>query len=116
MNDFLELANEQNQKEIANIYAVCFEDIKKAIKIYKSLEPQLKNDANYWFQLSSLYEYNNNYYMKIETANYPEDCSIQVNAVNLKNGQLARFLSDNQIYFLDAEMTVTRRDMSSYEQ
>ena len=66
--------------------------------------------------IGDLFEYNNNYYMKIETANYPEDCSIQVNAVNLKNGQLAHFLSDNQIYFLDAEMTVTRRDMSSYEQ
>ena len=66
--------------------------------------------------IGDLFEYNNNYYMKIETANYPEDCSIQVNAVNLKNGQLARFLSDNQIYFLDAEMTVTRRDMSQYEQ
>ena len=68
--------------------------------------------VNIW----DLFEYNNNYYMKIETANYPEDCSIQVNAVNLKNGQLALFLSDNQIYFLDAEMTVTRRDMSQYEQ
>lgn len=66
--------------------------------------------------IGDLFEYNNNCYMKIETANYPEDCSIQVNAVNLKNGQLARFLSDNQIYFLDAEMTVTRRDMSAYEQ
>ena len=66
--------------------------------------------------IGDLFEYNNNCYMKIETANYPEDCSIQVNAVNLKNGQLARFLSDNQIYFLDAEMTVTRRDMSPYEQ
>ena len=65
--------------------------------------------------IGDLFEYNNNYYMKIETANYPEDCSIQVNAVNLKNGQLVRFLSDNQIYFLDAEMTVTRRDMSPYE-
>ena len=65
--------------------------------------------------IGDLFEYNNNCYMKIETANYPEDCSIQVNAVNLKNGQLARFLSDNQIYFLDAEMTVTRRDMSLYE-
>ena len=65
--------------------------------------------------IEDLFEYNNNCYMKIETANYPEDCSIQVNAVNLKNGQLARFLSDNQIYFLDAEMTVTRRDMSPYE-
>ena len=66
--------------------------------------------------IGDLFEYNNNCYMKIETANYPEDCSIQVNAVNLKNGQLARFLSDNQIYFLDAEMTVTRRDMSPYEE
>ena len=65
--------------------------------------------------IGDLFEYNNNCYMKIETANYPEDCSSQVNAVNLKNGQLARFLSDNQIYFLDAEMTVTRRDMSPYE-
>ena len=65
--------------------------------------------------IGDLFEYNNNCYMKIETANYPEDCSIQVNAVNLKNGQLVRFLSDNQIYFLDAEMTVTRRDMSPYE-
>lgn len=65
--------------------------------------------------IGDLFEYNNDCYMKIETANYPEDCSIQVNAVNLKNGQLARFLSDNQIYFLDAEMTVTRRDMSPYE-
>ena len=66
--------------------------------------------------IGDLFEYNNNYYMKIETVNYSEDCSIQVNAVNLKNGQLVRFLSDNQIYFLDAEMTVTRRDMSPYEQ
>ena len=66
--------------------------------------------------IGDLFEYNNNCYMKIETANYPEVCSIPVNAVNLKNGQLARFLSDNQIYFLDAEMTVTRRDMSPYEQ
>ena len=65
--------------------------------------------------IGDLFEYNNNCYMKIETANYPEDYSIPVNAVNLKNGQLARFLSDNQIYFLDAEMTVTRRDMSPYE-
>lgn len=65
--------------------------------------------------IGDLFEYNNDCYMKIETVNYPEDCSIQVNAVNLKNGQLARFLSDNQIYFLDAEMTVTRRDMSPYE-
>ena len=66
--------------------------------------------------IGDLFEYNNNCYMKIETANYPEDYSILVNAVNLKNGQLVRFLSDNQIYFLDAEMTVTRRDMSPYEQ
>lgn len=66
--------------------------------------------------IGDLFEYNNNCYMKIETQNHPEDCSIPVNAVNLKNGQLARFLSDNQIYFLDAEMTVTRRDMSPYEQ
>lgn len=65
--------------------------------------------------IGDLFEYNNNYYMKIETVNYSEDYSIQVNAVNLKNGQLASFLSDNQIYFLDAEMTVTRRDMSPYE-
>lgn len=66
--------------------------------------------------IGDLFEYNNDCYMKIETANDPEDCLIQFNAVNLKNGQLARFLSDNQIYFLDAEMTVTRRDMSPYEQ
>lgn len=65
--------------------------------------------------IGDLFEYNNDCYMKIETPNYPEDCFIS-NAVNLKNGQLARFLSDNQIYFLDAEMTVTRRDMSPYEQ
>lgn len=65
--------------------------------------------------IGDLFEYNNDCYMKIETASYLEDYSIQVNAVNLKNGQLARFLSDNQIYFLDAEMTVTRRDMSPYE-
>lgn len=65
--------------------------------------------------IGDLFEYNNNYYMKIETVNYSEDYSIPVNAVNLKNGQLASFLSDNQIYFLDAEMTVTRRDMSPYE-
>ncbi len=64
--ELFKLTNDYSyQKEIANIYAVCFEDIKKAIKIYKSLEPQLKNDANYWFQLSSLYEYNNNYYREV---------------------------------------------------
>ena len=67
--------------------------------------------------IGDLFEYNNNCYMKIETADYTEDSySIQFNAVNLKNGQLTHFLSDNQIYFLDAEMTVTRRDMSPYEQ
>ena len=68
-----------------------------------------------YVNIGDLFEYNNDCYMKIETANYPEDYSILVNAVNLKNGQLAHFLSDNQIYFLDAEMTVTRRDMSPYE-
>ena len=66
--------------------------------------------------IGDLFEYNNDCYMKIEeTVNDSEDCLIQFNAVNLKNGQLTRFLSDNQIYFLDAEMTVTRRDMSPYE-
>ena len=82
------------------------------------LKIKMSTNQKYPFKcvnIGDLFEYNNNYYMKIETANYPEDCSIPVNAVNLKNGQLARFLSDNQIYFLDAEMTVTRRDMSPYE-
>jgi len=53
------------KKEIANIYAVFFKDIKKAIKIYRSLEPELKSDAQYWYQLSSLYEYNENYYREV---------------------------------------------------
>ena len=82
------------------------------------LKIKMSTNKKYPFKyvnIGDLFEYNNDCYMKIETANYPEDCSIPVNAVNLKNGQLARFLSDNQIYFLDAEMTVTRRDMSPYE-
>lgn len=68
--------------------------------------------------IGDIFSYNNDCYMKIETAiaDYAGGSySIQANAVNLKNGQLACFLSDNQIYFLDAEMTVTRRDMSPYE-
>ena len=83
------------------------------------LKIKMSTNQKYPFKcvnIGDLFEYNNNCYMKIETANHPEDYSIPVNAVNLKNGQLARFLSDNQIYFLDAEMTVTRRDMSPYEQ
>ena len=82
------------------------------------LKIKMSTNQKYPFKsvnIGDLFEYNNDCYMKIETANYSEDCPIQVNAVNLKNGQLARFLSDNQIYFLDAEMTVTRRDMSPYE-
>lgn len=90
------------------------------------LKIKMSTNQKYPFKsvnIGDLFEYNNDCYMKIETVNYSiettnylEDCSIQVNAVNLKNGQLVRFLSDNQIYFLDAEMTVTRRDMSPYEQ
>lgn len=53
------------KKDIANVYAIFFQDIKKAIKIYKSIEQNFENDANYWFQLSSLYEYNNNYYQEV---------------------------------------------------
>ena len=53
------------QKDMANVYAIFFQDIKKAIKIYKSIEQNFENDANYWFQLSSLYEYNNNYYQEV---------------------------------------------------
>ena len=82
------------------------------------LKIKMSTNKKYPFKyvnIGDLFEYNNDCYMKIETTNYPEDCPIQVNAVNLKNGQLAHFLSDNQIYFLDAEMTVTRRDMSPYE-
>ena len=82
------------------------------------LKIKMSTNQKYPFKsvnIGDLFEYNNDCYMKIETTNYSEDCSIQVNAVNLKNGQLVRFLSDNQIYFLDAEMTVTRRDMSLYE-
>ena len=76
------------------------------------LKIKMSTNQKYPFKsvnIGDLFEYNNDCYMKIETASDP------VNAVNLKNGQLARFLSDNQIYFLDAEMTVTRRDMSPYE-
>ena len=83
------------------------------------LKIKMSTNQKYPFKsvnIGDLFEYNNDCYMKIETTNYSEDCSIQVNAVNLKNGQLVRFLSDNQIYFLDAVMTVTRRDMSPYEQ
>ena len=82
------------------------------------LKIKMSTNQKYPFKsvnIGDLFEYNNDCYMKIETTNYPEDYSIQANAVNLKNGQLACFLSDNQIYFLDAEMAVTRRDMSPYE-
>ena len=82
------------------------------------LKIKMSTNQKYPFKsvnIGDLFEYNNDCYMKIETVSHSEDGSIQVNAVNLKNGQLARFLSDNQIYFLDAEMTVTRRDMSPYE-
>lgn len=83
------------------------------------LKIKMSTNQKYPFKsvnVGDLFEYNNDCYMKIETTNYSGDCSVQVNAVHLKNGQLVRFLSDNQIYFLDAEMTVTRRDMSPYEQ
>ena len=58
--------------------------------------------------IGDLFEYDGNYYIKTETADYPGGCPIQVNAVNLKNGKLVRFLLDNKIYLLDAEMIVTR--------
>lgn len=61
--------------------------------------------------IGDLFEYNCNYYMKIETATVyysGANCSIRVNAVNLKNGQLTRF-SLEKVYLLDAEATITRK-------
>lgn len=53
------------KKEIANIHAVCYEDVPKAIKMYKELEKVLGNDSNYWFQLSGLYNDRNNFYREV---------------------------------------------------
>lgn len=61
-----------------------------------------------------IFEFNKQYYMKIETAYGPENCSPEcvVNAVNFKNGTLAHFGSDSKVYLLDGKMTLVRRDMS----
>lgn len=61
-----------------------------------------------------IFEFNKQYYMKIEPAYGPENCSPEcvVNAVDLKNGTLANFSPDGKVYLLDAEMTLIRRDMS----
>lgn len=77
------------------------------------LKIKIPTNKSYSFKFANigdLFEYDGNYYIKTETADYPGNCSIQVNAVNIQSGRLARFLSDNKIYLLDAEMTITRKE------
>lgn len=83
------------------------------------LKIKISTNQKYLFEsvnVGDLFEYNNSYYIKTETTNFPGSCIIQANAVNIQNGELVRFLPNNQVYLLDAEMVITRRDMSSYEE
>ena len=57
--------NYNYQKEIANIHAVCYKNVDKALSIYKDLEKFLGNDAQYWWQISQLYENKNNLYKQV---------------------------------------------------
>lgn len=51
--------------EIANIWACCYQDVKKALEMYKSLEKYLSDNSQYWYQISDLYEYYNDSYMAV---------------------------------------------------
>ena len=59
-----------------------------------------------------IFEFNEKYYMKTETATIASD----VNAINLQNGEFTYFEPENLVYLLDGEMVLVRRDMSPYEQ
>lgn len=61
-----------------------------------------------------IFEFNERYYMKTEIATISNKCN--VNAINLRNGELTYFDSECEVYLLDGEMTLVRRDMSPYEQ
>ena len=58
-----------------------------------------------------IFEFNEKYYMKTETATIASD----VNAINLQNGEFTYFEPENLVYLLDGEMALVRRDMSPYE-
>ena len=58
-----------------------------------------------------IFEFNEKYYMKTETATISTD----VNAINLQNGEFTYFEPENLVYLLDGEIALVRRDMSSYE-
>lgn len=61
-----ELTKNYNYKiEIANIHAVMNSDIDKAISIYKKYKNELNNNANYWWQLSELFEEKDNLYKQV---------------------------------------------------
>ena len=59
-----------------------------------------------------IFEFNEKYYMKTETATISTD----VNAINLQNGEFTYFEPENLVYLLDGEMALVRRDMSPYKQ
>ena len=57
--------NYNYQIEIANIHAVCLSNIDKALSIYKNFEKELKDNAQYWWQLSQLYENKDKTYKQV---------------------------------------------------
>lgn len=61
-----------------------------------------------------IFEFNKNYYMKTEIATISNKG--YVNAINLKSGELTYFDPECEVYLLDGEMALVRRDMSLYEQ
>ena len=66
-NKLFNLTNNYSyKKEIANIYAVCLSNVNKALNIYKDLEPNLKNEPTYWWQISELYGYNENKFKEVQ--------------------------------------------------
>jgi DNA-directed RNA polymerase beta subunit len=64
-NLFTITGNYNYQKEIANIHAVCLNNTDKAIALYKDLEKDLQNDAQFWWQFSEMYERKNNHYKQV---------------------------------------------------
>lgn len=57
--------NYNYQKEIANIHGTCLNNLNKAISLYKDLEKHLSDNAQYWWQLSELYEKKDKLYKQV---------------------------------------------------
>ena len=64
-NLFTITGNYNYQKEIANIHAGYLNNLDKAITLYKDLEKNLQEDAQYWWQFSELYENKKNHYKQV---------------------------------------------------